>query len=417
MLRKALKACLSILVVLLAEKYRPKRLEDVQGHDSVKQRLRRWIEAWLKGKKQKPILLYGKIGIGKSSLAYALANEYKLDAIVVSPSQACDASHIKNLMPKVHMRRNLWGQLPIIIFDDIQALSGQQDRGAIPAVIQLIKESQIPILLTAEDPWDPKLRDLREKVELVQMRKLSSRQVLAIIKRIAASEHIKISDEALKQIAEASDGDARAAINDLQVESVGYRERQNDIFATLRTIFKTTSLKSSVAKIRSSDTDLDTIKMWLDENIAKEYEKGGEVAKAFDYLSRADVFEGRIHSRQYWGFLRYVALLVAAVSVAKKEPYHKYTKYTYPQYIKEMFKTVMLRRKIKEVCAKIGRRLHLSPGEVWDDFPIYGRVVLSDKEKAKAFYRLGDDELEFIESLIKAEAALSSGQRRSGRRF
>lgn len=41
--------------------------------------------------------------------------------------------------------------------------------------------------------------------------------------------------------------------------------------------------------------------LWIEENIPYEY-KGEELARAYDALSIADVFRGRIHRQQHWRF-------------------------------------------------------------------------------------------------------------------
>ena len=123
----------------------------------------------------------------------------------------------------------------------------------------------------------------------------------------------------------------RAAINDLQslgtekitlqrFEELGYRNKQESIQEALIKVFKVSD--SSIAKtaFQNVQEDIDQIFLWVDENLPKEYTDAESLASAYDALSRADVFKGRIHRWQHWGFLIYVdALLSAGVDVSKKQ--------------------------------------------------------------------------------------------------
>ncbi len=61
-------------------KYRPKSLNDVENQEDVKNLIKEWIESWIKGKAEnKALLLYGPPGSGKTTIAIAIANDYKLE--------------------------------------------------------------------------------------------------------------------------------------------------------------------------------------------------------------------------------------------------------------------------------------------------------------------------------------------------
>ena len=65
--------------------------------------------------------------------------------------------------------------------------------------------------------------------------------------------------------------------------------------------------------------ELSQITLWVEKNIPKEC-KGRELAQAFDALSKADVFKGRIYRQQHWRFLVYQNFLLSAgMSAAKNK--------------------------------------------------------------------------------------------------
>ena len=384
---------------MLAEKYRPKKVEEIVGNEEAKKKVREWIEAWLRGKRQKPLLIHGPVGVGKTSMAYAIAKQFGFELIVLSPSEKRNKASLQEVALASTSPLSVFGRPKMILIDDIEGLS-REDRGAMSGVVELISKARVPVIITTNDLWDKKIAPLRSKAIAIQMKKVSPTQVLSLLKKIVKEEGLKIPEDDLKAIAKNSDGDVRAAINDLEGRMLGYRDRKSDVFKVMRAIFKSETLDWPRREIFNADVDLDMLKAWVDENIAEEYEKLQEIAKAYDILSRADVFQGRISRRQYWGLLRYVSAMLSAVSLAKEKPYRKFTKYRFPSYIRELSASYAKRAKLREICKKIGKKIHLSPKEVREDIFLYANLILRDKDSAKHYYHLTDEDLRFLKNLV-----------------
>lgn len=384
---------------MLTEKYRPKNLSQFVGNEEVKEKVKVWLLKWLKGVRQKPILIYGKPGVGKTSLAYALANEYKLDLIEVSSSEVRDKEHLRKKVWGAMSASSLFSRGKLILIDDVDAIPSK-DRGGISYLAKLLSNAEAPVILTANDAWDKRLAPLRKEVILLEMKGISPSTIYKHLHYIAKKEGIKVSEEKLKEIARKSEGDLRSALNDLEALMIGYRDRKSNIFDVLRLIFKAEEFKKASYARFIADVDIDTLKLWLSENIAEEYERKVEIANAFNVLSRADIFDGRVIKRQYWGFMRYSFLLATAgIALAKAKKYRKFTKYRFPSYLREMASTAQRRAIIKSICRKIGKRLHLSPKRVKEDLELYSYLILNSKDKEKAFlyFRLNEEERKFLE--------------------
>ena len=109
--------------------------------------------------------------------------------------------------------------------------------------------------------------------------------------------------------------------------------------------------------------------LWLEENIPREYDNE-ELEKAFNSLSRADVFRGRIRRWQYYRFLVYQSLLMSAgVSLAKKQANNKFTNYQRTSRILKIWIMNMKNAKRKEFVKELAPKVHLSPKKLIKELP------------------------------------------------
>jgi len=182
--------------------------------------------------------------------------------------------------------------------------------------------------------WNPKLLPLRYHVKLIRFRKPSMKEVSGFISRIAHAEGVvNIPESVILGIAARCDGDLRAAVNDLQAlcdGSTEVKESEADVIGTrsdrillsdaLTRIFRTTSVEVARSSIsQSANIDSRDLMRWLDENIGRGYTESSDRAAAYDALSRADVFSGRISRRMNYKLLKYqFDLASAGVALAKK---------------------------------------------------------------------------------------------------
>jgi len=365
-----------------AEKYRPKNLREfVNQKDAVEKFL-----SWMKIKKhEKALLLYGPPGTGKTALVEAYASEKNFNVIELNASDYRSADQIKETIGSSVTQTNLFSKGKIFLIDEIDGLSGIEDKGGVGEIIKLVKESKFPIVLTANSPYDPKLRSLRQHCEMVQFRKIHVFDIEKHLKNICEKEKIETDKEVLIEIAKKSKGDLRSAINDLEaiangkkeikskdLEDLGYRERETNIFEALKTIFKTKNGLSAKNAINNVDKDPEEIFWWIENNVVNEFEKPEEIAEAYDFLSKADLFRHWMVSRQYWRFQGYmIDLMTAGVSSAKKEMYRKFTRYQYPSNIIILGSTKSGRAEEKEKLLILSRILHCSTKKIRKEFMVF----------------------------------------------
>lgn len=374
-----------------AEKYRPKKLQDVVGQTSAIQELLSWLKNF-KREKNKSVILHGPEGSGKTALVQALANETSYELIQMNASDFRTESAVQEKIGNASRQQSLLQRKgKIILVDEVDGVHGNSDRGGVSALQKIIKETNFPIIMTANDVWKPNLKGLRFSCKLIQMRKVDIRTISSQLKKIAELEGIKIKEAIINEISRRAEGDLRAAINDLQtfsqiksgaeedLEILSGRDKETPIYSTLMAIFKSKNFEMIRNALDSSDKDFDEILLWIEENIANEYEKPEEIAKAFDSISRADIFRGRIIHSQNWSLQRYSNELMSyGVATAKKEKYQKFVKYSPPFILQKMSATMGSRAMRKDVAEKIGGKLHCSRKRAIEQFP-YFSIILKNK--------------------------------------
>ena len=357
-------------------KYRPRRIDEVIDQDQAKDILVPWFRQWAQGRTpaKRAALLYGPPGVGKTSLVEAIANEFKFEMVELNASDYRRASDIRRTVGVAAFRRPLWGRGVIILLDEIDGISPREDAGGLQELLRIIPESRNPIVMTANDPWKDQLKPLREVSMLVEFKPLTRREIIALLERICRLEGILCDREALSYIAERSEGDVRAAINDLQAVAEGYgkvtmslvrevvrgREKKVTLWKTLSDVFYGKYSWAVKRAISNSEEDYETLIAWINDNIPAKYQHPEDLFRAYDSLSRATLFLNRAKFGGDWSLLSYVFdLMGPGVTFARRHQHGK-GRYQYPQRIKLLAQMREVREVRENLAAKLASRLLMS---------------------------------------------------------
>ncbi len=398
---------------LFTDTYAPKKPAEIAGQEEAVKQLEHFASHF-KAQKKKAALLHGPSGTGKTCAAYAIAKQHGWDVVEVNASDFRTAAEIESVVGGAIKQQSLFFRGKLILVDEIDGLAGNQDRGGIPTLIKLIEGTQYPVVLTATNPYDNKLSSLRSKSLLIEFSALEPSTIFSILKHICTHEKIHYEEDALKMLSRRVGGDARAAINNLQVmaiiagkltkqsvEELSDRDKTDHIMTALQKIFKTTSLDVAIKAFEAVEEDVDEQFLWLDENLPKEYADPEDLARAYDALSKADIFKSRIRRWQHWRFLVYVgALLTGGVAVAKDAKNPAFVEYKPTGRILKMWWAKQKSMKKKAIAAKIAHKTHSSVKDVITSTMPY---MLFAFKKSKAFqaqfiheFDLDEEEVEWM---------------------
>ncbi|MFH1972422.1 MAG: replication factor C large subunit [archaeon] len=378
------------------EKYKPKSTKEIIGQEQTL--------AKIKSNLKKPLLLYGKTGTGKTSTVHIIAKELNYEILEINSSEKRNKDAIIDIIGNAINQQSLFYKGKVILIDDIDAISGTKDRGCIQSITKIMDSSKYPIIFTCTDPWIDKLSDIRKKTMSIEFQQIPSIKIAKRLKEIAELESFQYNEEDILKLAKKAKGDMRAAINDLQtnvnnnqliLEQDSERDKKEDVIFCLRRIFKEKDFLETNNIFNKTDLNFDEIFLWIDENLPKEYD-AEELIPAYECLSRADIFKGRIRRWQYWRFLVYInTFLTSGISISKKGNKSTLANYTRTTRILKMWQANIRNAKKKAISEKIAFVTHTSKKRALQDTYPYIKNLLHNKE-ISAELNLGEDEISWI---------------------
>jgi len=383
-------------------KYKPKSLKEVVGQDKVLVTLQSFVKEF---PKKRSALVYGPTGIGKTAAVHALANELDLELLEINASDTRNEDQIMAKLGASSKQMSLFGKGKILLVDEIDGLAGREDRGGVGAIAKVIQKSSFPIIMTANDPWNKKLKSLQKKSEMIEFVELGYADVYEVLKRIAKAENVEYDEFALKSLSRRVGGDLRAGINDLEslapngitrdvLEDLSDRRKIEKIESALLKIFKTTDPAIALSATEEIDENLDELLLWLDENIPMEYKKPEDLKNAYEALSKADIFRKRITRWQYWRFLVYVnQFLTAGVALAKQEKNRDMMQYKRATRLLKIWMANQRYLKRKRIAEKLADKTHCSTKRAIESLPF---IIKMFNDDISEFLELDKEEKEWM---------------------
>jgi len=356
-------------------KHRPKTLSDVAGNKGAKEAFVAWMKSWGQGKSpKKAALLHGPPGTGKTVAVEAAAKDLSFDLVEINASDNRSGDQLRKIAGGAALQGELFGRSRLILLDEIDGINLAQDTGAVPVLVEIIETARCPVVLTANDPWDPKIRPIRDRCLLIEFKRLGVRDSLPYLKTLCAAEGIDVDEQVLRLLIDRNHGDMRSIVNDLQtfatgkkkiiysdVEWLAWRDRKESIFDALRRVFSSKTCDQARRATDIVDMDLEMFFEWIYENAPLQLTNPIDLANAMEALSRADLVMARIKRRQAWQLLPFaIDQMTAGVAMCKERTKPAWVPMRFPSRIMSLSRTRKERALRSRIGQAIGQKTHLS---------------------------------------------------------
>lgn len=248
----------------LANRLRPNTLDEFIGQEHIVGKDTLLYRA-IKADKLSSLILYGPSGTGKTTLAKIIANTTKSIFIQIN-GVTSGTKDIKEIVEKAKITL-LNGKKTILFIDEIHRFNKSQQDTLLPHV-----EDGTIILIgaTTENPYFEVNRALISRSIIFKLEPLSTNNIKQIITRAINNKenglgyfNIKIDENALDFIANICNGDARVALNAIELASLTTKKSDDGIIYINLKIAEQCIQKRAINYDKSGDNHYDTISAFI----------------------------------------------------------------------------------------------------------------------------------------------------------
>ena len=376
------------------ERHRPVSEVQLEGNEVQRRKIRKWLDDWKSGTpSKKALLLVGPPGVGKTSVARAIAADMGWSVIELNASDARNAAAIRKAATQGSTHRSLFHdphqktQRTLILLDEVDHISGglrevsqerlerammgdeiggkaitfSGDSGGKAELLRLLDATKQPVILACNEEmglwgkgstWRSTRDRFSRHLQKIIFDRASDEALRRIAKRVLRAEKIEFEEAAVEELVKSNPGDLRALVRDLQVVCVdkdvkltiddvnsliaaGQRDISIEVFPGLDNLYRSKTAGDALSISRTIDKSPDDLMNWVHWNNASLFTDTRGIIRGARSLSQANrMFYGRFlntaHRSSYWCS----NLSALSASVANPTPLSGRIFPSYPNYLR-----------------------------------------------------------------------------------
>lgn len=294
----------------LASRLRPKTLDQVVGQEHIIGKDKLLYRA-IKADKLSSIIFYGPPGTGKTTLAKVIANTTSADFMQLNATVA-GKKDMEDVVAKAKQNMAMSGRKTILFVDEIHRFNkGQQDY-----LLPFVEDGTVVLIgATTENPYFEVNSALISRSIVFELHPLSVENIKTLILRAVNDKtdgmgiyNGVIDDDAVMFLAEISNGDARTALNAVELGILTTDPAQDGKIHITLEVAQQCVQKRALKYDKSGDNHYDTISAFIKSM------RGSDPDAAVYYLSRM------LYSGESVDFISRRILICAAEDVGMANP-------------------------------------------------------------------------------------------------
>ena len=249
----------------LASRLRPRSLDEVVGQQHIIGRDKLLYRA-IQADKLQSVIFYGPPGTGKTTLAKVIAGTTSAEFMQMNATSA-GKKDMEEVVSKAKEIRGMYGRRTILFIDEIHRFNrGQQDY-----LLPFVEDGTVTLIgATTENPYFEVNSALLSRSIIFELKPLSPDDIKTLLRRAVYDKerglgiyNAEIDEEALEFLADVSNGDARSALNAVELGVLTTKPAEDGKIHITIDVAQECIQKRVVKYDKSGDSHYDTISAFI----------------------------------------------------------------------------------------------------------------------------------------------------------